>query len=99
MTRPATYLTPDGWTRVREHTSAEERQYGAATFWLLHWRTPREQRKGLKLIHGIFGPLSGRLVERLPEARRVYLLLCKKFAREPEAISSLTPAERKGLGS
>jgi len=74
------------WTTVREHTKSEEATYGAAVFMLLHWRTEREQRKANALARVFPSILAGRAVDNLPEARRVYLALCKRLGRAPEAV-------------
>lgn len=97
--RPVYALGSDGWNRATPHTATEERLYGAAVFWLYHFRTPREKAKGENLSRLVFGELAGLQVRHLPEARRVYLALCAKFVREPEAITvgELTPGELADL--
>jgi hypothetical protein len=63
---------------------------GAYVFWLLHWRTQAEKDKmgRLERVLDAYGRFHGSLplaVSQIPEAARVYLLLCAKRGIEPEA--------------
>lgn len=85
---PVYVLQANGWYGPREHTRNEERTYGAAVFFLLHERTPREHAKGNALLNLTPGMLVGRYLDTglIPEAARVYLALCKRFNVTPEAV-------------
>jgi hypothetical protein len=71
--------------------------YGAWVFFLLHAESKRDFMRDRALqaclnkvqrAMGLFGDEApwGRVVDNLPEARRVYLALCKRFGRQPENI-------------
>lgn len=87
---PVYKAQPNGWRGPRMHTRDEERTYGAALFFLLHERTPREHAKGNALLNLTPGMLVGRGLDTglIPEATRVYLALCKRFSRAPEAVAA-----------
>lgn len=97
--RPVYELGADGWRRPTDHTATEERLYGAAVFWLLHWRTAREKNKADCLSRLTRGDLAGRQVRHLPHARRIYIELCGRFKRPNEAVAveELLPHEAARL--
>lgn len=88
-------MTETAWRSPAPHTIEGERAYGAAVYWLLHYRTPEEKIYAEGLSKLAPGTLAGRQVRNLPEARRVYLALCKEHGTKLEALEEgeLTPAE------